>query len=106
MLNRNSVFRAYCFEHPCRIEAGDGLVAGWASLVSITPETARVHLNTDLGGDLRVGQSVTLRPLFSETVDMRISARVRYEDGDCLHLRFDPALPLTGFDLARMARKA
>ena len=105
MLRKNTVFLAHCYKHPCRVASDDGLISGLASLVSISPERARVHLTNGMRGSLRTGQAVVLSPLFVDAPGMSARARIRHEEEDCLHLCFDPALPLTGFELFRLARK-
>ena len=105
MLRRNTVFLAHCFEHPCRVSSRDGRISGLASLVTISPNAARVHLTNGLRSSLAVGQEIILSPLFPQEPDMRVAGRIRDHENDCLHLLFDQALPLTGFDLVRLARK-
>ncbi len=104
MLKRNMIFLAHCYGHVCRLSSRDGSVSGTASLVTITPDTARVHLKSGLWGVFAPGHGVVLAPMFSAAPGLSVPARVRCREDDCLHLCFDQALPLTGFELVRLSR--
>ena len=104
MLKQHTVFQAHCHGRSCRVSTDDGSVDGWASLVSISPLRARLHLAQGLRGPFTSGQQVHLDPGIMNGEAQRIQARIDGQEGDCLYLCFEPALPLGAHDLMRLLR--
>ncbi|MGE4506466.1 MAG: hypothetical protein AB7D51_14050 [Desulfovibrionaceae bacterium] len=101
----DSVFQAFCTNHPCALHDTANGSGSRALLVSISSRSARVRLE-ELAPPPASGQRVRLAPNFRSDFHWEdIEARVDEVRGRVVRLRFASPLPLSGARLCQLTRR-